>query len=108
MSDHTHDTSELRSTATAVDGIATTAVSDISTVVDGISSRTQVWGTDAVGGAFAGIYLDPAERAMAAVVQGAYQIGQIAELLGGTAQGYDDTESENVAAASGVQPGVST
>lgn len=108
MSDQTHDTSELRSTASAVDRTATSAVSDISTVVQGVSERTQVWGTDAVGAAFAGVYLGPAETAMAAVMQGAYQIGLIAEALGGNAQGYDATETENTAAAGGVTPGVST
>lgn len=113
MPELTVDVSALRDTETGLVSLATTAVTEVIATSLGIASRNQCWGTDEIGGAFAHVYLGPAEEALEAVQQLPYQIGSVGERFGTAAAGYDDTEDTNTGEARGVEtdlglgPGVS-
>lgn len=113
MSDLTVDVSDLRTAQADLVTEATAAVSEVIVTTLGIATRNDCWGTDEIGGAFAHVYLEPAEEAMEAVQQVAYQLGSIGERLGEAAASYDDTEQTNADESRGVQtdvdqgPGVS-
>ena len=113
MPELTVDVSALRDTETELVGLATTAVTEVIATTLGIASRNQCWGTDEIGGAFAHVYLGPAEEVLEAVQQVPYEIGSVGERFGMAATGYDDTEGTNtdeartVEAEIGPGPGVS-
>jgi len=100
----THDVSELNGAARAVEGMAVEAVAQVILTTLGVASHNDCWGVDPVGGAFAHAYLGPAEEALGAVQQVAYQIGDVSEKLAATAAAYARTEQENTGAARGVHP----
>lgn len=108
MSELTVDVSELRSAQTDLAMAATVAVSEVIVTTLGVAMRNHCWGTDDIGGAFAQSYLGPAEEAMEAAQQIAYQIGDVGERLGDAANRYDDTEETNVGESRSVETDVDT
>ncbi|MFW6599157.1 hypothetical protein ACQBAU_01620 [Propionibacteriaceae bacterium Y2011] len=103
MTESTRDLTDLRDAGAAIEELASAAVIDaISTMVT-VMSHNNAWGTDQVGGAFAHVYLEPAEEAMGAVMQTGYQLGEVAEKLAGTTSAYRETEESNTGEAGTVQ-----
>lgn len=102
MSEMTHDVSQINEAAGLVAVEAAAAVLDVLRTTLVVAAHNDCWGTDAVGGAFASMYLEPAKTALTSVQASAFQIGEVSEKLTVTASNYDRTEQENTDASRGV------
>lgn len=102
MSEMTHDVSRLNEAAGQVEVEAVAAVFDVLRTTLVVAAHNDCWGVDALGGAFAKVYLAPAGEAMKSVQASAYQLGEVAEKLVATANAYEQTEQTNTDASKGV------
>lgn len=91
----THDVSAIRDASSAIGKSATGATSTLTSTVSEIKAIGVAWGADAAGAAFAGVYLDPAEEAMTAVVQVGHHLDRISSTLSRAADGHEETEQAN-------------
>ncbi|MGO1972611.1 MAG: WXG100 family type VII secretion target [Propionibacteriaceae bacterium] len=96
MSDlSTHDVSAIRDASSSVGKAATGATSTVTSTVSEIKGIGVAWGADEAGAAFAGVYLDPAQQALTAVVQVGHQLDRISATLQNAADGHEETEQVN-------------
>ena len=99
-----NDVSDLKTAAGSVRTVAMEAqAASVTTTVEMMLLKP--WGSDAVGQAFAAVYLPGATSVMDAVLDTGPQLGQIADALATSAGGYADTEQTNQGAASSVPTG---
>lgn len=91
----THDVSAIRDASSSVGKASTGATSTVTSTVSEIKGIGVAWGADEAGAAFAGVYLDPAQQAMTAVVQVGHQLDRISEALQQAADGHEETEQVN-------------
>lgn len=96
-----NDVSDLKAAAGSVRAVAVEAqAASVSTTVEMMLLKP--WGSDAIGQAFATVYLPGASSVMDGVLDTGPQLGQIADTLASNAGGYADTEQTNQGAASSV------
>lgn len=98
MTDITYDLGEIEACANTMRSEQEIADSDSTTTSTTVSDAGVAWGADEAGQAFAGIYLDGASEAMAAVLHSPKQLGQLADNLDQTAKLYGDGNEKNLQA----------
>ncbi|MGI8768703.1 MAG: hypothetical protein ACR2I1_06295 [Propionibacteriaceae bacterium] len=96
-----HDLSELTRASAAVQHTAEAATS-ASTVTSAALLVNKSWGADAIGAAFAKVYVGGAQTVIASVMDIGPHLGDIATTLQSSAGQYAQTEDDNVQQASGA------
>jgi len=96
-----HDVSELRTAAGGIRAVALEA--QVASVAMTVSMMTlKCCGADAIGQAFAGVYLPGATEVLDHILDTGPQLGQVADTLATSAGGYADTDQTNEAEATTV------